>query len=109
MAQHNGHRRSDSASLLALATLLAGVPYATAGAASPAERLAGPCQGCHGLDGGSAQGMPALRGTRGVAEFAALLLEFKAGSQAATVMGRIARGYTDDEIAALARFYGKPD
>ncbi len=109
MALHNGHRRGDSAAMLALAILFAGAPLAAAGAASPAERLASPCQGCHGQDGANGQGMPPLRNTRGVAEFAALLRDFRAGSQPGTVMGRIARGYTDDEIAVLARFYGKPD
>ena len=34
------------------------------------------------------------------------MLEFKAGAREGTVMNRIARGYDDAEIAAIARHLG---
>ena len=74
-------------------------------AAPPAERLAAPCQGCHGVAGG----MPAMAGLRTVTELAAMLRDFRADARPATVMGRIVRGYTEEEIAVLARYYAKAD
>ncbi len=74
-------------------------------AASPAERLAAPCQGCHGVVGA----MPTLVGRHSVAELAAMLRDFRSDARPATVMGRIARGYTEEEIGILARYYAKPD
>ena len=74
-------------------------------AASPAERLASPCLGCHGATGG----MPAMSGAHSATELAAMLRAFRDNTRPATVMRRIISGYTDDEITTLARFYAKPD
>ena len=114
MTQQTECRRGSPLACLAHAALLVAVPLTLAPmtgahALSPAERLAGACQGCHGQGGAGDQAMPLLQGVRSAAEIEASLRDFRAGSRPATVMGRIARGYTEDEIAALARFYGKPD
>ncbi len=85
--------------------LLIGALLLPAGAlaASPAERLAAACQGCHGAAGG----MPAIAGTHDAAEMTAMLRGFRDHTRPATLMGRIARGYTDDEIVALGGFYAR--
>jgi cytochrome c553 len=68
----------------------------------PAAAAAGPppgassCAGCHG--GG---GMPVLAGQPAEA-IAGAMLAYKAGQGSPTVMDRIARGFTEEEIRAIA-------
>lgn len=66
-----------------------------------AEVLSITCAGCHGPQGHSPGPMPSLYG-RTAASIAEILIEFKNGRRPATVMTRIAKGFSDEEIAALA-------
>ena len=59
------------------------------------------CYGCHGPNGAGAGGIPAIAG-RDAAELRALMAQFRANERPATIMGRVARGYTEAEIAAVA-------
>ena len=77
---------------------------AAAGGAMPSA-LADACAPCHGTDGMSPGAIPALSG-KSVAYITQRMLEFKAGARQGTVMNRIAKGYDDDEIAAIARHLG---
>lgn len=68
--------------------------------------LAQPCAACHGPNGRSLGGVPSL------AEWPAdtlyrELVDFKTGARASTIMSRIARGYSDSELAALAAYFGR--
>ena len=45
--------------------------------------------------------MPPIRG-RDPAEIVAVIQAFRSGERASTVMGRIAKGFSDDEIRAIA-------
>jgi len=67
--------------------------------------MAGSCASCHGTDGMMSGAVPPLAG-RSRAAMEAQLLSFKhdVNSQA-TVMGRIAKGFTDEELSALAAHY----
>jgi cytochrome c553 len=67
--------------------------------------LAEPCFGCHGTDGQS-QG-PATPSIAGMDtdELKDRMKAFRDGKAPSTVMGRISRAYTDDEIALLAGWY----
>lgn len=67
--------------------------------------LAGACQGCHGVSGAGSHGIPPIAGTHRAAEFAAILREFQGDKRPATVMGRIARGYSEEDITRLAAHY----
>jgi cytochrome c553 len=80
------------------AALLVWAPLAAAGATAPPGASA--CSGCHAPPG-STGAIPALRG-RPAEEIAARMRSYRDGERAATVMGRIARGFTDDEIQAIA-------
>jgi len=75
---------------------------------SPAgvRALAANCAQCHGTDGHPAPGstLAALAG-RSRAEIAAKLAAYKAGTARATVMDQLAKGYSDEEIAALADYF----
>lgn len=60
------------------------------------------CSGCHGTDGRSPGAIPAING-RSAQDIAQILREFRTDARPATIMNRIARGYTDEEIDAVAR------
>ena len=70
-----------------------------------AAMLADTCAGCHGT-GGSSTG-PATPTIAGLEEeyFNEVMADYKSGARASTIMGRIAKGYTEEEIAAMASFY----
>ena len=90
--------------LLALALpLLAAAPALASG---PAPLAAEGCLGCHGPQGQGATGVPAIA-ARDKAELTRTLLAFRANERPGTIMGRIARGYTDAEIAAVADHFSR--
>lgn len=61
------------------------------------------CYVCHGPEGRSAEGMPALM--RGQKEFVVRqMVEFKTDRRPATIMNRIAKSYSDEQIAAIADY-----
>lgn len=69
-----------------------------------ARNLAASCAVCHGTNGNSVGGMPALAGLeRGY--LIKQLKDFKSGARPATVMHQHAKGYTDTEIDQLADFF----
>lgn len=76
---------------------------ATAGAT--ASMLADTCAGCHGTDGAS--GGPASPTIAGISEdyFIELMQGFASGDVPSTIMGRIAKGYTEEEIALMAKHF----
>jgi cytochrome subunit of sulfide dehydrogenase len=87
------------------AVLLAG---ASAAAQTPnAALLAGGCAGCHGVTGEGGHGVPSIWRTKSREEFTAVMNAFRANERPATVMGRITRGYTEAEIAALAAHFAR--
>ena len=81
---------------------------AMAQAAPPtAAMLSYACAGCHGTNGGSAgPSMPSLAGQSKEAIVDAMK-KFKSGARPATVMGRLAKGYSDAEITAMGEFFSK--
>ncbi|MCB1857184.1 MAG: cytochrome c4 [Gammaproteobacteria bacterium] len=71
--------------------------------------LANTCAGCHGTNGAS--GGPAAPTIAGLSKdyFIEVMQGFASGEVPATIMDRIAKGYTDEEIGQMANFYvGKP-
>lgn len=89
----------------ALATgALAMSAIAQAAPPSPAM-LSNACAGCHGTNGGSAGlTMPSLASQSKTAIVDAMK-KFKSGERPSTVMGRLAKGYTDAEFDAMAEFF----
>lgn len=86
---------------------LALVSLATHGLAADTgegARLANACTSCHGIGGHSVGVTPSLAG-QAVDDLVTKLTAFKDQSAASTIMNRLARGYTDDEIAALAAYF----
>ena len=66
--------------------------------------IAQACAGCHGQDG-AGQGPIATIAGYDRDEFLAVWAQFRADERPATIMNRIARGYTEDEVAALADYF----
>jgi sulfide dehydrogenase cytochrome subunit len=90
---------------LFVALVLAGPSQATPTAAM----LGNPCVTCHGANGASIGAIPSLQGYPKEVIISALDA-FRADSRPATIMGRIAKGYTDEEIEALGEFFSRiPD
>jgi cytochrome c553 len=75
--------------------------FASASASTATPPLAVGCQGCHG--GGDPR-LPKLAG-RSAADIVAAMTAFRNGGRPATVMDRIARGFSGDETAAIAAWY----
>ena len=69
-----------------------------------ARNLAAACANCHGTNGVSQQGMPNLAG-RQRADLVQQMQDFKAGKRPATIMHQLAKGYTDEQIDALAAYF----
>jgi cytochrome subunit of sulfide dehydrogenase len=57
------------------------------------------CSGCHAS--AHAGGVPPIRG-RKAEEIAAAMAEFRSGARPATLMDRIAKGFSDEETRAIA-------
>ncbi len=63
------------------------------------------CTGCHAASRTVETAVPPIHG-RQPADLAAAMREFKSGARPATVMGRIAKGFSDPEIDAIAVWFG---
>ena len=81
---------------------------ATASAAPPtAEMLSNACAGCHGTNGGSAGlTMPSLA-SQSKSAIVDAMKKFKSGERPSTVMGRLAKGYSDADFVAMGDFFSK--
>jgi sulfide dehydrogenase cytochrome subunit len=81
---------------------------AVAHAAQPsAAMLSNACAGCHGTHGASAgPSMPSLAG-QSKAFFIDAMKKFKSGERPGTVMSRLAKGYSDEQVVAMAEFFAK--
>lgn len=89
-------------SVLMTGMLLAGAVGAS-GVRSP-SMLANTCAGCHGTDGASAGDIMPIIGGLEKEYLTTVLLEYKSGERDSTIMGRIAKGYSDNELKAIASY-----
>jgi sulfide dehydrogenase cytochrome subunit len=72
-----------------------------------ATMLADTCAGCHGTDGASTgPATPSIAGMSG--EYMVESMEaFKSGERPGTVMGRIAKGYSENEFKLMGSYFAK--
>jgi len=93
-----GVRRTASAAIFLLSlTGLAAAADAPPGAAA--------CSGCHATSRSVGNPVPRLIG-RNPTEIVSAMEAFRSGQRPSTVMDRIAKGFTDDEVKAIATWYG---
>jgi sulfide dehydrogenase cytochrome subunit len=78
-----------------------------AGAADAADAPPGAtsCTGCHAMSKTVETPVAMLNGRRPI-EIVAAMREFKSGARPNTVMGRIAKGFSDPETEAIAAWFG---
>jgi sulfide dehydrogenase cytochrome subunit len=90
-----------------LPVLVGAVGLAAAAHASggpDAQAIAFTCNTCHGYDGVSQGATPSLRGLP-PSYFTQAMRDFREGRRTATIMDRLARAYSDEEVAAVAAYY----
>lgn len=81
----------------------------------PASALAGPsgqalaftCAGCHGTDGSSVGPSSPSIAAMDPEVFIDAMLDYKVDRRNSTIMNRIAKGYSDEQIKAMAWFFAK--
>jgi cytochrome c553 len=89
------------------APILLAVLVASAPALADAPPGATACTGCHGPAAlGSA--IPTLEG-HAAADIVARMQAFRTGQQQATVMDRIAKGFSEEETRAIAEWLAQPE
>jgi sulfide dehydrogenase cytochrome subunit len=95
-------------SLPATLTFVVGVAFTgLAHAVDNVQGLAMTCNNCHGTGGVSVGlSMPSIAGLS-ESYLKNIMTEWKTGARASANMTRLIKGYTDDEIAALAQYYSK--
>jgi sulfide dehydrogenase cytochrome subunit len=68
--------------------------------------LSASCEGCHGTNGANSGSIPSISG-KTVDYLREALIAFRSGEREATVMGRHAKAYSDEEIEQIARHFAK--
>jgi len=71
------------------------------------EMLAHTCAGCHGTNGSSVGPASPSIAAFEVETFVEMMEAFQADDRPGTVMNRIAKGYSEAEITAMAEFFNK--
>ncbi len=90
--------------LLAMVALL---PATTLAEGPSAQALAFTCAGCHGTDGSSVgPSSPSIAGMDPEV-FVDAMQAYKADQRNSTIMNRIAKGYTDEQIKGMSWFFAK--
>lgn len=69
-----------------------------------AELLSSFCITCHGQDGKGANKIPRLK-TLTIDDIEQSMFGFQTGEERSTIMGRIAEGFTEEEITLMARYF----
>jgi len=96
---------------LQAALVACGLAFAGSARASgpSAEALAYTCVGCHGPNGNSVG--PASPTLAGMPEYVMIetMKGFKSGDINSTIMGRIAKGYTDEQFELMAGYFAKQE
>ena len=101
-------RKGTFVLLAALSMALASTAHAQRRGKGPAvdgEMLAQSCMGCHGSFGASVAGPMPTIGGQNEGYLIEAMKTFKDGSRPSTIMGRLAKGYTEAEVAAMAKYF----
>lgn len=96
------HTTTIGAAILVSGLALSGSAFASG---ASAEALSYTCAGCHGTNGASVG--PASPSLAGMAEtyIVEAMQGYKSGDREATIMTRIAKGYSDEDFAKMGKFF----
>jgi cytochrome c553 len=97
-------RRNSVIAAIAIVVLGTTVAIAQGGDARSARSLAASCANCHGTAGVSVGDVESLAG-KPREEIVRKMQEFKSGARPSTIMSQLAKGYTDEQIDALAGWF----
>jgi sulfide dehydrogenase cytochrome subunit len=89
---------------LTTAVLLAALAAPASAQTAQTPLIALSCAGCHGVNGAGQGSAPPIAGHDRSA-FVQVWAAFRANERPATIMNRIARGYSDAEVAQLADYF----
>ncbi len=89
---------------IARSALLVSLAGPASAAAADAPPGASSCSGCHAPSAAVQTPVPRLVG-RPAAEIVTAMQAFRTGQRQATVMDRIAKGFSESEIASIAAWY----
>ena len=95
-------KQSITLALLTGALALGITSAVSAGDPPTASMLSDTCNGCHGMNGNSVGPASPTIAQMEKAAFIETMKAFQSGDMYSTIMGRIAKGYTDEEIELMA-------
>lgn len=87
-------------------SLLLIAPWAQANEAISGATIGYTCMGCHGVNGKSPGSIPSIAGQSSAA-LNSKLMAYREGKLTGTIMNRIAKGYTPDELKAVSEFFAQ--
>lgn len=90
-----------------VALLLAGSATWASAQSPDAQQVrswAAACSNCHGTNGHALSGMEPLAGV-GKDDIVKKMMDFKTGRKPATIMHQLAKGYSDEQIQAIAGYF----
>jgi len=99
-------KKTHALQIVCVSVVISG--YALPGVAqdkNAARDLAASCFTCHGTNGNSVGNVPPSIAGRDRAELVQMLQDFKTGKRPATIMHQQAKGYTDEQLAAIAGYF----
>ena len=73
---------------------------------SQGAMLSNSCAACHGTHGKSPGAIPSIN-SKSASFLSQALKDFRSGTRSSTVMGRHAKGYTDEEIELIAQHFSR--
>ena len=94
--------------LAALSVVLASPAHAQRRGKGPlidGEMLAQSCMACHGFAGASVSSPMPTIGGQSEGFIVESMKNFKDGSRPSTIMGRLSKGYSEAEVAAMAKYF----
>ncbi|HKH69192.1 MAG TPA: cytochrome C [Reyranella sp.] len=95
-----------NARMLTFAVVVGGLPLPVNAQTAAPPPGAAACSGCHVASTEVETPVPRLEG-RAAAEIVAAMQQFRAGQRPATVMDRLAKGFSAEEVQAIAAWYNQ--
>ncbi|MEZ5857042.1 MAG: cytochrome C [Hyphomicrobiaceae bacterium] len=89
-----------------LISLVAVATWTVTVRADDAPAGASSCSGCHPRSARATTPVPSLAGRKAV-DIEAEMAAFKSGARPSTIMSRLAKGFSEQEISAIAAWYEK--
>jgi len=87
-----------------LITWMSGTALAQSVDSLQVRSWAAACANCHGTNGQAQPGNESLAGVN-KDELVRKLMDFKSGRRPATIMHQLSRGYTDEQLQAIAAYF----